>query len=174
MSTSLEQSTLHLVGFRIEPDIHEPQLYTVYVDGDRPIMRQGQPLVFGQADLAKAALDASDCGAAALCPPTELYTVFDIAETVHTLSEKNEEAGSEVLDVINVLLDFANCVRVAMPQEYRSALEALADHLTFNKSFGEFLTTSGIQRTTVIDAIYWSLGMIVYNMKVIGPQPGSR
>src|SRR6266478_7441907 len=59
MSAHIEQSTLHLVGFRIEPDIYEPQLYTIYVDGDRPILCQGQPLVFFRPELAAAALRKS-------------------------------------------------------------------------------------------------------------------
>ena len=166
MSTQL--STLHLIGFRIEPDIYEPQLYTIYVDGDRPIMFKGQPIVFTRPDLASSALHKSDCGASALGPaPSELYTVFDIVEAVYTLSEKDEETGSEALDVINLLLDVVNCTKTPMPQTYRCALEALADRLTFNNQFADFLTASGIERTTIIDAIYWTLGMIVYNMKII-------
>jgi hypothetical protein len=166
MTTQL--STLHLIGFRIEPDIPEPQLYTIYVDGDRPILFQGQPIVFTRPELAPIALSQSDCGASALGPaPSELYTVFDLVEAVYTLSEKDEETGSETLDVINVLLDFVNCTSAPMPEMYRSALKSLADHLTFKNQFADFLMASGIERTMIIDAIYWTLGMIVYHMKLI-------
>jgi hypothetical protein len=168
MSANTQQSTLYLVGFRIEPDIYDPQLYTIYVDSDRPITFEGQPLVFTRSDLAAAALRKSDCGAARIGPaPTELYAVFDIADAVYTLNMCDEAEDSELLDCINVLLDFVNCIAEPMPETYRSALERLADHLTFHKRFADFLASEKLERQTITDAIYWSLGLIVYQMKVV-------
>jgi hypothetical protein len=168
MSADIDQSTLYLIGFRIEPDIYNPQLYTIYVDGDRPIMCQGQPIVFFRPDLATAALHKSDCGAAEIGPaPTELQAVFDIAAAIYTLNEEDEAEDAELLDCINILLDFANCVDELMPKEYRRSLEMLADHLTFNKRFAEFLESNNLERQKITDAIYWTLGMIVYQMKIV-------
>src|SRR5947207_19594 len=90
MMNNTEQSTLDLVGFRIEPDIFEPQLYTIYVDGDRPILYKGQPILFTRPESAEAALQKSDCGAAAFGPtPSELYTVWDFADAIYTLNHKD-------------------------------------------------------------------------------------
>jgi hypothetical protein len=168
MYAAEQESTLYLVGFRIEPDLYEPQLYTIYVEEDRPIMWQGHPIVFTRPDLAKAALEKSDCGASKFGPaPVELHTVLDFASAVYTLCVEDEAPDTEALDCINTLLDFANCVDERMPDAYRSCLEILADHLTFNKPFGQFLQDNNLSRQLISDAIYWSLGMIIYQMKIL-------
>jgi hypothetical protein len=131
-------------------------------------MWKGQPIVFATAGLASKALEVSDCGASEIGPaPTELYAVYDITDVIYTLCEKDEEEGNEVLDFINVLLDFVNCTEEEMPALYRSALEKLADHLTFNRKFVEFFASEELDRKTVCDAIYWTLGMVVYRMKIV-------
>jgi len=168
METGAQETALYLIGFRVEPDIYAPQLYTIYVGGDRPIMRDGQPIVFARADLATSALNKSDCGASKIGPaPTELHTVFDITDAVYTLNMKDEAPDSGLLDFVNVLLDFANCIEEPMPEQYRSALSMLADHLTFNLRFAEFLGSHQLGRKTITDAVFWTLGMIAYYMKVI-------
>src|SRR5437016_4803226 len=99
MSNDTERPTLDLIGFRIEPDIFEPQLYTIYVGGDRPILCGGQPILFVRPELAEAALQKSDCGAAAYGPaPSELYAVFDLADVIYTLNHKDEAENADVLD----------------------------------------------------------------------------
>ena len=77
MSSASTDGPLYLVGFRFEPDIYDPQLYTIYVHDDRPIMREGLPVVFPRPDLAAKALAQTDCGAVDLGEaPAELYTVL--------------------------------------------------------------------------------------------------
>jgi hypothetical protein len=168
MSSHTERPRLYLVGFRIEPDIFAPQLYTVYVEGDRPILREGQPILFVRPELAEAALQRSDCGAAAFGPaPSDLYTVYDYTSAIYTLNHKEEAENSELLDCINVLLDFCNCIDEPMPSAYRACLESLADHLTFNKEFASFLYDMNISRKNVTDALFWCMGMIIYWMKLL-------
>jgi len=54
-----------------------------------------------------------------------------------------------------------------MPDKYRASLEKLADHLTFNKRLSDFLEQNGLDRNEIVDAIYWSIGMIMYNATFI-------
>ena len=92
MSTGTDTSRLYLVGFRIEPDIAAPQMYTIYVDDDRPILCDNQPILFPKPELAEVALCKSNCGASLLGPaPTELYAVFDIANAFYSLIERDED-----------------------------------------------------------------------------------
>src|SRR5438128_984165 len=131
-----ENSRLYLIGFRIEPDIFDPQMYTIYVNDDRPILSNGQPILFPRAELAAIALSKSDCGASAVGPaPTELYAVYDMADAIYTLNERDEDTSNEVLNLINIVLDFAKCVKEEMPESYRADLSMLADHLTFHHRF---------------------------------------
>ncbi len=168
MPNDAEPPTLYLLGFRIEPDLTEPQLYTIYVDDDRPILCGGKPILFVRPDLARAALQKCDCGAAAFGPaPSQLYAVFDFADAIHTLNLKDEAENAQLLDCINLLLDFCHCIDKPMPWAYRSCLEALADHLTFHKEFASFLSKKRIPRDAVTDAFSWCMGMIVYKMKLL-------
>jgi hypothetical protein len=168
MKPSADDATLYLIGFRIEPDIFSPQLYTIYVNDDRPIMYQGQPILFSRAELAEIALSKSDCGAAAIGPaPAKLYAVFDITDAISTLTDKDEESKSEVLNLINLILDFTNCLNMKMPGNYRKELELLADHLTFQNNLTTFFNQHNLIRQSVIDALYWAIGMILYNSKII-------
>jgi len=162
------KATLYLIGFRIEPDIFDPQMYTIYINDDRPIMLKGQPILFPRAELATVALANSDCSASLVGPaPTELYAVFDIAEAIYTLNEKDEEGSNEILNLLNVILDFVKCVQITMPLNFHAILTTLADHLTFNKRLPEFFDQHGLTRQMVTDAIFWSIGMILYNAKII-------
>jgi hypothetical protein len=167
-SHDTDRSQLYLVGFRIDPDVSEPQLYTLYVDDDRPIPGAGRPIVFVRPDLADDALQASDCGAAALGPaPSELYAVFDLSGALYTLNEEDEDEGSNLLNRINMILDFCKNVDELMPAAYRSRLESLADHLTFETRFGAFLRENDLSRNEMTDALYWCLGAISYHMKIV-------
>jgi len=106
MDPIAEDASLYLVGFRIEPEIFDVQMYTIYVDGDRPIMRKGFPILFPRPELAASALSKSDCGASEIGPaPTELHYVWDITAAVYTLKEKDEAPSSELLNFLNVILD---------------------------------------------------------------------
>lgn len=163
-----ENSQLYLIGFRIEPDIFDPQMYTIYVNNDRPILYQGQPILFPRADLGAIALSKSDCGASAIGPaPTELDCVYDIADAIYTLNEKDDETSSELLDLINLVFDFAKCVKERMPESYRADLSMLADHLTFHHRFTDFLGQHNLDRQKITDALYWAIGMIIYTSKII-------
>jgi len=153
--------TLYLVGFRIDPEVRDPQLYTLYVGCERPILRKGRPIVFARPDLAEAALQESDCGAPKVGPaPQEVYTVFDFAEALYILDSQDEAPKRGVVDCINVILDFVARVPDSMPTEYRSSLERLADHLTFHLRFAEFLQEQSISRENLTDAFFWSMGAV--------------
>ena len=80
---------------------------------------------------------------------------------------KDEADSDQLLNCVNVLLDFANCIKEEMPGTYRSSLEKLANHLTFNSRFADFLSENHLSRRTLTDGIYWLLGMIVYQMKIV-------
>lgn len=159
---------LYLVGFRIDPDEVEPQVYTLYVDCDRPILKEQHPILFVFPSLASKALSESDCGAAILGPvPDELYTVFDIADAFYTLEARDDALDSGLLDCINALTDFMPFFIDPMPEHYHSVLRRMADHLTFNLPFKEFIEEQGISRKTLTDAFYWSIGATIYSSKII-------
>jgi hypothetical protein len=168
MSERIDTSTLYLVGFRIDPDIETPQMYTIYVDDDRPILCDNRPILFSRPELAQTALIRSNCGASMLGPaPSELYTVFDIANALYSINERDKDDCSDLLNVINAVLDFAKCARQPMSNTFLIQLSLLADHLTFHRHFARFLDEHSWDRRQIVDALYWTLGMILCASKII-------
>ena len=153
---------LYLVGFRIDPEQTDPQVYTVYVDDERPILRERRPLL-SRPDLASRALRESDCGAASLGPAPQSYTQFLTLPTPKPLQQLNQETRrlyGELLNCINAIFDFVPFFADPMPEQYRSALRRLADHITFHKQFAEvwLIKEQEISRVVLTDALFWSLG----------------
>lgn len=168
MKPILGSETLYLVGFRIDPDLHNPQMYTLYIDEDRPITRQGQPLLFTRPNLADAALKESDCCSVLLKPaPHDVYAVFDIAGALYIFESKDEAPDGTALDCINAMLDFLALIEDVIPSGYRSIMEKLADHLTFNREFSDFLHEQSISRKDIVDAFFWCIGAIVCRTKIL-------
>ncbi len=166
--SDLSTNNLYLIGFRIEPDIFDPQLYTIYIEGEHPITCSGQPIVFAKPELADAALALSDLDRTRFgATPEELDAVFDIAEAIYVLCEEDEVENGDPLGCINMLLDIANCVDERTPCSHRKTLESLADHLTFNTEFKSFIEGNNITRQEISDAFFWAIGMAVYHMKIL-------
>ena len=160
--------TLYLTGFRIDPDIYEPQFYTLYVDEDGPIMSAGCPVLFSRPELAAEAYRISDCDKSEYTEvPNELYIVYDLTEAIYVIDALDEAPSSSILNCLNVILDFANCLPDELPPLYRTSIEKLADQLTFEYSFGAFLEASGISRKDIVDGIYWCFGHTLYQMKFL-------
>lgn len=160
--------TLYLTGFRLDPDIFDPQFYTLYLDDDGPIMSAGCPVLFSRPELALEAYRISDCDKTEYSEvPDELYTVYDLTETIYVIDSLDVAPHGSIVACLNVILDFANCLPDELPAAYRNAMERLADQLTFEYPFGAFLQTSGISRRDIIDGIFWCLGHTVYQMKFL-------
>lgn len=165
---SEDPNSLRLMGFRIEPEIFDPQLYTLYVDWERPILIGRMPILFTKPCLAQSALDISDCGASRFGPaPNELYFVYDITSTIYTIQvESTCDSGDHSL-LVNMLLDFVNLANADMPKVFRRALSELADYITFNKDLNSYFESSRDSRQVVVDAIYWAIGSSLYNSRIV-------
>jgi len=167
MTTDIDQD-LYLIGIRVEPDIFDAQLYTIYVGDERPILLDGCPIFFTKPEAAERALLKSNCGAARLGPaPTELYYVYDLTDAIYTLYTQDNAPGARLVDFINALLDLCNCMPVTVPVVYRNNLSLLADHLTFNVEFGRFLIEHELSRDALVEAIHWCVGMVACEMRIV-------
>lgn len=167
-SSSGQDIFLELIGFRFDPEIAEPLIYTITVSDERPILRDGYPIFFGTPQLGNQALAMSNCGASAFGPaPLEVSYVHDVTEVLYTLNEEDAAQSATLLDFINLILDISNATAFGLPDQYRSDLERFADHLTFHLEFGAFLKEQGLSRKALTDAIYWCVGMVACQMTII-------
>lgn len=168
MDSKTDDRELYLIGFRIEPDIAEPSVYSIYVDDDGPLLSNGLALFFPRRELAAKALAMSDLASSEInAAPTELQIVYDITDAIYTLQERDEDISNGLLDFINLLLDYAACLGVQIPDTYRKQLEMLVDHVTFHVAFADFLRENHLERQRLVDALYWGIGMMLYNSRII-------
>lgn len=161
--TDADVKELFLIGFRIEPDIFDPQIYTIYINDDRPILFQNRPILFASPGLSQSALEKSDCGAVRFGPaPTEVFAVFDITQAMQSLAEMECESRGEIVDLVNAMLDFGACIKAPVPRAYAEILPLLADHLTFQSNIASFFEGREATREDAANAMYWFMGMIMY------------
>lgn len=158
---------LYLIGFRIEPDIFEPNVYSIYVDDDGPLLYCGQPVLFPRAELAAKVIGSAGKEYAHMVAPSDVQAVYDVVEAVFTIQERDEDRANHLLDCVNLLLDYIKCLNIKVPGGYDSDLRMLADHVTFDASFAGFLKEHQISRERLVDALYWGIGMVLYNSKII-------
>jgi hypothetical protein len=161
---------LSLVGFRINPAGHAPDLYTIIVyDGtDSPIIIDRQIAFISRPEHAAKLYRLCDKRLKNLGPPpTEVDLICDVPATLNIIGRKNRDNKAVILNCLNTTFDLLGAVKVQMPDEYKSVLYDLADHLTFNRDFGDFLTKQGMSRESITHAILWCVGAVTVNARIM-------
>lgn len=165
------EKTLWLIGFRIDPDNVNPQLYTLMIinEKDHPIIVDKQILFFTKPRLADKALELADPDIRKLGPaPKKVDLVCDIAQMLHLVESKKVDPSAFILNCLNTLFDLIRAWKYPMPPEYKRILHKFAGHLTFEKEFESFLIKEGISREEIFNALFWCIGVIVSKAKFIG------
>jgi hypothetical protein len=161
---------LSLVGFRINPVGRAPDLYTiiVYNGKDSPITIDRQIAFISRPEHATKLYKLFNKRLKALGPaPTEVDLVCDIPATLNIIRRKNRDGKATILNCLNTMFDLLAAVKVQMPGECKSLLYNLADHLTFNREFGDFITEQNISRESITYAILWCVGALAVNAKIV-------
>jgi len=164
---------IYLVGVLIDPNSREPDLYTLVLynevartDANRPLTYEDRIVFFRNLKDAGRALALGDIafrkyGSA----PTEVEHVYNVAQALAVVADGAIDEDSNIGAFLNELLDFV-AIRWKIPDNYRSALSALADYATFERDIDAFFTHSH-KRTETRDAILWCLGAIAMNAIVL-------
>jgi hypothetical protein len=168
MNHGIDQSVLYLVEVKLGPYAPWPDCYTLYINDDYPITSNSNLIVFAQRGSAEKALKRSEFGADYKGPiPADVYAVFDFPAALETVRRNDEAESDNLVNCLNTLLDCIRCTKAPMPDEDRSNLVRLADHLTFETSLAKFFTIEQISRQTVAAAIERSLRTIAQRLCVV-------
>ena len=168
--TSKDIDGISLIGFRIDPDSESPDIYTLMAYGAREVLLvvNGQILFFRSPSSVKVAYDFFGEDVKNLASvPSEIDAIFDLAAALHTINHQDIDESAEVIDCLNMLFDLVAATQTAMPAAYKKLLYGLADHLTFERNLGEYLTRLDLKRAEITDAVLWCVGAIVVNSKVL-------
>jgi hypothetical protein len=161
---------LYLFAFRIDPDVTAPELLTLflYADVDRPLTFDDRILFFTKAELGELAVKQAGLHEQFPEPPRDVSLTCDVAAAMYLIAHGADDPDSVLLHCINTLLDMVVATQLAMPQEHRRVLHALADHLTFDHDLAGFFAAHGVPRIAAQDALLWSIGAITVRARVIG------
>lgn len=156
---------LSLVGLRMDPNFGDSDFYTILLDDHDywPITYNGYIIFFQKLEAAQIALDLYSNGTSfgKLIAPNQITLVCDFAQVFYLLSKKTTDDSSYILNTINILLDMLKATSVYIPPFYKDDLQSLADHLTFEKEFKNFLEELKLESSEIIEAIQWALGAVI-------------
>lgn len=166
----MENQEIYLIGFRINPENREPEVYTILIFGEtnRPILMNGHIVFFAKPELARLAIEISEPSLLqSISIPKDVELVVDIAETLYLISSEKIDPEATIINCLNIFVDLIKPLNISMPSLYKNKLNDLASHLTFEREFSDFLIQKQIDRSLITDAILWIIGVIVSKSKLI-------
>lgn len=173
MKEKTEQSEIDgisLIGFRINPDSEAPEFFTLLVGGekDTALMVDDNLAFFIEFEQKQQAFELLDKQIRQDFPvPNEVDLVADLATTLYLIENETLDDSAIILDCLNTIFDLLHTLNKNLSDERKNLLWKFADHLTFEKDFGQYLISNSISRDSLIDALIWCVGAIVSKSKVL-------
>lgn len=162
---------LYLVGFRLDPAMEGPQLYTLFVlesDNDRPLAREQRILFFADPRRAAAAAGLADNDFARFpVIPDELEILCDVAQALYIANAENEDRDGVLLECIALFDDLIRAAQVNVPAQYMAVLSAVSERLSSAPEFASMLAETGLDRETLEDALMWCVGAIAVKSTLV-------
>ena len=168
--TSNDINGVSLIGFRIDPDSESPDIYTLMTYGARevPIVVDGKILFFTSVSSVKVAYDFfSEEVKSVASVPSGTDAICDVAKALHIINHQDLDESATVINCLNTLFDLVAATQLAIPTAYKKLLYDLADHLTFDQNFAEYMTRLNLKRGEITNAVLWCIGAIVVDSKVL-------
>jgi hypothetical protein len=165
--------SIDLLGFRVDPATQGADFYTlmVFAEKTHAITLEGQIVFFASPVLAPAAYQLFSDDIKRIAPvPTEAVMIFDLPGTLHLVRHERQDDTATILNSLNTLLDLVYASELTIPEAYRRTLFKFADHLTFSKEYGSYLSEHSIDRADIVNAIFWCVGAVVGSSTLLSPQ----
>lgn len=162
-----------LIGFRINPDSESPDVYTLMTYGakEMPIVVNGQLLFFRSPTSTAVVYEFFEESIKKLASlPTETDAICDVAAMLHIINHQDSDESATVLNCLNTLFDLVNATQLTIPTAYKKMLYNLADHLTFNQDFADYINQQGLERANITNGVLWCIGAIVVNSRILVEQ----
>ena len=155
-----------LIAFHLDPDTEYPNIYTLFVTEDSPLVSDEYIVFFNEPGLASKAVEMYGDGVKDGLPQ-EVDLHCYIAESLYLINSEAVDPSATIINSLNILLDLVKATRLSMPEEYERLLYAFADYLTFDRDLSVFFAQEGNTRSRVLDAVLWCIGAVVSKSKVL-------
>jgi hypothetical protein len=159
-----EDRGLWLIGFRTSPEADTANFYVLFIHNakDRPLQVNGKIVLFDNPSLAPRALAQTEPAVRELGPaPEDPDLICDVAESLRLIAAENRDPSATILNFLNVLLDMVAATNVPLPPGHKRALWSFADHLTFQREYGDFFRETKVTRDDVERAVLWGLNTVM-------------
>ncbi|MBD3885860.1 hypothetical protein IFO70_29550 [Phormidium tenue FACHB-886] len=167
---TVNQETLNLIGFRLDPERETPQVYTLFIcnDENQPIVVDEQIVFFSNPELASKALELYGANVGQYNSiPKDVDLVCDLATMLYLITSEDTDPSAIIVNCLNTFDDLVKATELQVPNEYKKVLNAFADHLTFDQEFANFLTQQNISRSVIIDGVLWCVGAILVKARIL-------
>lgn len=155
-----------LIAFYLDPDAEYPNVYTLFVTEDSPLVSDDYIVFFDDPSLAAKAVEMYGDGIKdGLSQEVNLHCY--VAESLYLINSEEVDPSATIINFLNILLDLVKAARLPMPEEYERLLGAFADYLTFDRELSTFFAQEGNMRSKVLDAILWCIGAVVSKSKLL-------
>jgi hypothetical protein len=166
---------VYLVGVRLAPGSHEPDVYTLVLynevarqDANRPLTHDGRIVFFKRLREAGRAMALGDIAFRKYsAAPNDVAIVYDVPSVIQLVERGDRDDDAILADFLNELLDFVAATKWPIPSAYIDSLHALADRTTFDKEFGDMLDGVPNGRSETRNALSWCLGTVLSNVLVL-------
>lgn len=162
---------LYLVGFRLDPGVEGPQIYTLFVlesENDRPLARDHRVLFFTDPRRAPDALKLADNDFARFGKaPEELEVFCDIAQALYIANSEDKDHDGVLLECIALFDDLIRATQINVPAQYMAVLSAISERLASNPEFATMLAETGLDRETLEDALMWCVGAVAVKSTLV-------
>lgn len=99
--------------------------------------------------------------------PAEPALIVDLAAVLFLIENETFDDSAVILNCLNTIFDLLPSAGKKLSEERKNLLWKFADHLTFEKEFGQYLAANSISRESIIDALTWCVGAIVTKSKIL-------
>lgn len=167
---------VYVVGVKLFPGSHLADAYTVVLynevareDGNRPVTRGGR-ILFCRDEATALTLPAHGDMAFRKYMPLRggAECIYDLPAVVELIIHGSRDEAGVLADFLGELFDWIAATALALPEQYKQALHALADRTTFDKDFSS-LVARDEQRSELRDALWWCVGAILASSALEGP-----
>jgi hypothetical protein len=160
-----------IVGLFLEEAEQNPNLFAIIQTGDieQPIIEDGKVMIFRKGSLIKYLYEKYQI----LYIGDELYNELDLVVNLSILIKKikysKTDTNSIILNTLNIFFDLVKHLHKGKRKHINVQLfYSFSNHLTFEKEFAEnFIKKNNISRNQILDSIYWNIGLLLSNSKII-------